>query len=72
LGKWGAYRGRPIEIVSLYSKKGYENNFPTSTWEKLKVAFKKRYQTVKIDEGIYQKMCAIHVGQEEDVEAYYK
>jgi hypothetical protein len=27
---------------------------------------------IKIDEQIYQKMCAIHMGHEKDVEAYYE
>ncbi len=49
----------------------YENSFPTGTWEELKVTFMRRYQTVKTNELVYQKMFIICMG-EEDVEVYYK
>jgi hypothetical protein len=42
-----------------------------STREELKVTFKRRYWNIKTDERVYQKMCAIHMGQL-DVEAYYE
>jgi hypothetical protein len=58
------------DTFDWYSR--YENNFPTSTWEELKVTFEKKYQIIKIDERIYWKMCAIYMGRKEDVETYYK
>lgn len=57
------------DMFDWYSR--YESNFPMNAWEELKVTFKRRYRIVKIDEWVYHKMCAIHMGQE-DVEASYK
>jgi hypothetical protein len=58
------------DTFDWYSR--YESNFLVNTWEELKMAFRRRYQKIKIDEQVYQKMCAIRMGREKDVKVYYK
>jgi hypothetical protein len=58
------------DMFDWYSR--YESNFPVNTWEELKMEFRRRYQKIKIDERVYQKMCAIRMGREEDVKVFYE